>query len=89
MPSRICAAKNRTLEPPLLTLFELDELALAHQNELFNLEAGRLRNAQRHEFLRFEAASTQFAMGVKMAIQYLEMPVEEKATQQGINFCPP
>ena len=44
----------RLIAPDLVNAYEL---ALAHQAELYGLDIIQLRDAQRHDFLRVEAAS--------------------------------
>ena len=44
------------------------ELALSYQRQLYESDSVKLRNALREEYLRFEAASKQFAGEVQLGI---------------------
>ena len=52
------------------------ELALHNQRQLYKRDSAKLRNALREDYLRFEAASKQFAGKVQMGIQYLALSME-------------
>ena len=43
----------------------------------------KLRNALREDYLRFEAASKQFASEVQLGMQYLALTMEQRTQQVG------
>ena len=59
------------------------ELALHYQRQLYESDAAKLRNALRDDYLRFEAASKQFAGEVQMGIQYLALRMEQRTLDVG------
>ena len=63
----------RHLTPNICTAYEL---ALHYQRQLCESDAARLQNALRKAYLRFEAASKQFAGEVQMGIHYLAFSIE-------------
>ena len=74
----------RTKQNPCLItpdLVHTYELALANQADLYGLDIIQLRDAQRHDFLRVEAASKQFAAEVQMAIQFVNLSAEQRAME--------
>ena len=56
----------RLLAPNICAAYEL---ALHYQRELYESDLVKLRNALREDYLRFEAASKQFASEVQIGIQ--------------------
>ena len=59
------------------------ELALSYQPRLYESDAVKLRNTLREDYLRFEAASNQFAVDVQLGIQYLALTMEQRTQDVG------
>lgn len=77
--------KNEQQDPNVVAprLVQAYNVMLQQQNALFDQQADALRNAQRHDFRRLEAASTQFASEISMAVQYAQLKAEDKISEQG------
>src|SRR6266705_2581609 len=56
---------------------------LQQQDALFAQQTDALYNAQRQDYLRLEAASTQFANEIRVASEYALLTAEERAREQG------
>src|SRR6266705_1984469 len=56
---------------------------LQQQDALFAQQNDALYNAQRQDYLRLEAASTQFANEIRVASEYALLTAEERAREQG------
>ena len=59
------------------------ELALSYQRQLYESDSVTLRNALREDYLRFDAASKQFAGEVQLGIQYLALSMEQRTQDVG------
>ena len=59
------------------------ELALSYQRQLCESDSIKLRNALREDYLRFEAASKQFAGKVQLGMQYLALTMEQHTQDVG------
>ena len=59
------------------------ELALGYQRQLYESDSVKLRNALREDYLRFEAASKQFAGEVQLGMQYLALTMEQRTQAVG------
>ena len=70
----------RHLAPDICAAYEL---ALHYQRQLYESDSVKLRNALREDYLRFEAASKQFAGEVQMGIQYLALSMEQRTQEVG------
>ena len=57
------------------------ELALHYQRQLYESDSAKLRDAHCEDYLRFEAASKQFAGEVQMGIQYLALSMEQRTQE--------
>ena len=72
-------------DPPLIApdFVHAYQLALALQADLYGLDIIQLRDTQRHDFHRVNAASKQFAAEVQMAIQLVNRSAEQRAMEIG------
>ena len=70
----------RHIAPDICTAYEL---ALSYQQLLYESDSVKLRNAIREDYLRFEAASKQFAGEVQLGIQYLALTMEQRTQDVG------
>src|SRR5436853_5215874 len=70
----------RAIAPSIAQAYDL---AIHYQNELFQYDRKQLRDAQREDFLRFEAASKQFAAEVQMGIRFLDLSVDQRTQEVG------
>src|SRR5436853_5125878 len=61
-------------------------LLLQNQNVLYERQSADIQTARRADFHRFEAACTQFAQEVNLALQYVAMTTEERTREQGQGF---
>ena len=59
------------------------ELALSKQWQLYESDSVKLHNALREDYLRFEAASKQFAGEVQLGMQYLALTMEQRTQAMG------
>ena len=64
----------RHLAPDICAAYEL---ALHYQRQLYESHTAKLRDAHCEDYLRFEAASQQFAGDVQMWMQYLALTMEQ------------
>ena len=62
------------------------ELALQFQRQLYECDSQKLRDTVREDYLRFEAASKQFAGEVQMGMQYLALTMEQRTQDVGNKF---
>ena len=70
----------RHLAPDICAAYEL---ALHYQRQLYESDSAKLRDAHREDYLRFEAASKQFAGEVQMGMQYLALTMEQRTQEVG------
>ena len=68
------------LAPDIYAAFEP---AVHYQQQVHESDSVKLRNALREDYLRFEAASKQFAGEVQMGIQYLALSMEQRTQEVG------
>ena len=59
------------------------QLALCYQLQLYESDSVKLRNALREDYLRFKAASKQFAGEVQLRIQHLALTMEQRTQDMG------
>ena len=70
----------RHLAPNICAAYEL---ALHYQRQLYERDLAKLRDAHREDYLRFKAASKEFAGEVQMGMHYLALTMEQRIHEVG------